>query len=157
MGQRPGKSRNWQIINADEVKKSNLIKSGCGCDLPVFTFQREGQTLEGRIRPCYKRAANDRARCAHIHFYTDSGEDVVVAIRMSVMLWAAVEKGPEKLWGRWIRITYKGKEPTRYGHFKKIFEVEVDKGSIAKAFETVNIVNHKSKKPRKRRPVCAAK
>jgi len=157
---RPGEpkkqeKRDWQVVNAADVEKAS--SSGCGCDIPIFTFPREeiGKTLEGRIRPCYKRDRNDRARCAHIHFYTDSGEDAVVAIRMSAMLWQAIANKDNPLWGRWIRITYEGTEPTRYGHQKKIFQVEVDKGSITEDFEPVSIKYQKSRKPRKRRPVCS--
>lgn len=147
------KERKWQVVNAAEVERA--LKSGCGCDIPIFSFQKVNQTLEGRIRPCYKREKNDRARCAHIHFYTDSGEDVAVAIRMSSMLWQIIANKDNPLWGRWIRITYKGREPTPYGHFKNIFVVEVDKGSITEDFEPVHVEYQKSRKPRKRRPVCS--
>lgn len=151
--------RNLQVVNADEVKealKSNLLKSGCGCDVPIFSFRKVDQTIEGRIRPCYKRSKNDRARCAHIHSYTKAGEDVVIAIRMSSMIWQTVANTDNPLWGEWIRITFKGREPTAFGHYKNIFLIEVDKGTITKKFESVSVKYRKSRKPRKRRPVCSS-
>ena len=154
------KERKWQGVNTAEVEKSitNQVKSGCGCDIPVFTFRIEGQTLEGRIRPCYKRDRNDRARCAHVHSYSESGEDVVVAIRMSAMLWAAIAPKDNPLWGRWIRITYKGLRPMKFGRAMKIFLVEVDKGTVTENFESIpiNTEDCKSRKPRKRRPICSS-
>lgn len=151
------KDRNWQGVNTAKVEEltSSSVKSGCGCDIPIFAFMIEGQTLEGRVRPCYKRDRNDRARCAHIHFHTDNGDETVVAIRMSAMLWAAIANKDNPLWGRWIRITYKGKSPMGYGQSMKIFLVEVDKGSITENFEPVliNPEDCKSRKPRKNRVV----
>lgn len=155
------KERKWHQVNtaAFEKSMSDHIKSGCGCDIPIFTFQKEkiGQALEGRIRPCYKRDRNDRARCAHIHSYSENGEDTVVAIRMSAMLWAAIANKDNPLWGRWIRITYKGLRPMKFGRAMKIFSVEVDKGPITENFESIpiNPEDCKSRKPRKRRPVCS--
>lgn len=155
------KKRQWQQVNKAEVEKAmqNSVRSGCGCDIPIFTFLKEdtGKTLEGRIRPCYKRDRNDRARCAHIHSYNDDGEDTVVAIRMSAMLWAAVANKDNPLWGRWIRITYQGIKNMPFGRYMKIFRIEVDKGAITEDFETVpvNPDDCKSRKPRKRRPVCS--
>lgn len=150
------KERDWQKVNQSEVDQAlaNSIKSGCGCDLPIYTFRYEGQTLEGRIRPCYKRDRNDRARCAHIYSNTDAGQETGIAIRLSSMLWAAIANKDRPLWGRWIRITYLGKERTAFGHFKNIFSVEVDKGIFAENFETIRVKPSKSRKPRKRRPVC---
>ncbi|MBA7518483.1 hypothetical protein ES705_10553 [subsurface metagenome] len=163
---RPGesqrqKARDWQGVNTSDVEKAISIstESGCGCDIPIFTFKKEniGQTLEGRIRPCYKRNRNDRARCAHIHSYSESGEDVAVAIRMSAMLWAAIANKERPLWGQWVRITYKGLKPMKFGRAMKIFLVEVDKGAITPDFEEIGISPEdcKSAKPRKRRPVCS--
>lgn len=153
--------RDWQAVNATETQKSvsSLTKSSCGCDIPIFVFPKEeiGKSIEGRIRPCYKRDRNDRARCAHIHFYTKDGKDAVVAIRMSAMIWRAVANKDNPLWGRWIRITYKGLRPTKFGHSMKIFLVEVDKGSMTENFEPIPISPEqcKSRKPRKRRPICS--
>jgi len=152
--------QNWRQVNKVEVEKAlENVDSGCGCELPIFVFRKPGESLEGRIRPCYSRTRNDRARCAHIHTYTSNGEEIVFAIRMSCMIWAAVDKGAEKLWGRIVRITFKGKEQTRFGHDRKIFAVEVDKGSITESFEPVPIQSkdYKSRKPRKRRQGAAAK
>ena len=155
------KRRKWQDVNAAELKKEEkdgLLKSGCGCDIPVFTFLTEGQTLEGRIRPCYKRDRNDRARCAHVHgYFSDNDEETAVAIRMSAMLWAAVANKDNPLWGRWIRITYKGKKRMDFGRAMKLYLVEVDKGTITENFEPVPVDPEKckSRKPRKRRPVCS--
>lgn len=151
----------WQEVNKAQVEKAleKADESGCGCELPIFVFQVPGDSLTGRIRPCYSRTRNDRARCAHIHSYTSDGEKTVIAIRMSCMLWAAVHKGTEQLWGRVVRITYKGREPTKFGHYRKIFAVEVDKGSVTEQFESVPIKpkDYKSRKPRKRRSNKAAR
>ena len=151
------KERKWRTVNQAEVDQAlaNSIKSGCGCDLPIFTFRTEGQTLIGRIRPCYKRDRNDRARCAHIYSYTDAGQETGIAIRLSSMLWAAIANKDRPLWGHWIRITYFGRERTAFGHYKNIFSVEVDKGTITEKFESVPMKKCKSRKPRKRRPVCS--
>ncbi len=153
------KQKKWHEVNKAEVEKAlpERVNSGCGCDIPIFSFREEGQTLEGRIRPCYKRDRNDRARCGHIHSYTESGEDTVVAIRMSAMLWAAIAKNEPHLWGQWIRITYKGLKRMNFGHGMKIFLVEVNKGVIAEDFESVpiNPEDCKSRKPRKRRAICS--
>ena len=159
---RPGepqrqKARDWQAINSDDVKKS-IIKSGCGCDIPLFTFLVPGQSLEGRVRPCYKRDKNDRARCAHVHSYSESGEEVVIAIRMSAMLWKVIANKERPLWGQWVRITYKGKKPMKHGHAMKIFLIEVDKGAIAPGFEEIGISPEdcKSRKTRERSPICSS-
>jgi len=158
-GDKKEKKRDWQQVNKTELKKAlpDLIKSGCGCNIPILTFRIKGQSVEGRIRPCYKRDTNDRVRCAHVHGYSEDGKDTAVAIRMSAMLWAAIANKDNPLWGRWIRIIYKGSVPTRYGHRKKIYSVEVDKGTITENFEPVpvNPEDCKSRKPRKRRPVCS--
>lgn len=150
--------RKWQEVNTAEFKKAMPVRSGCGCDVPIFTFRTTGQTLEGRIRPCYKRNRNDRARCAHIHSYSENGEDAVVAIRMSAMLWAAIANKDNPLWGRWIRITYQGKKLMKFGRAMNIFLVEVDKGSVTENFESVPVKPEdcKSRKPRKRRPICSS-
>lgn len=160
MSKQKQKQRDWQQVNEADLTKAQengVVKSGCGCDIPIYTFRTIGQALEGRIRPCYKRDRNDRARCAHIHSYNEAGEDTAVAIRMSAMLWAAVRNKNDPLWGRWIRITYKGKKPTGYGHHMKLYFVEVDKGTISENFEPVpvNPEECKARKPRKRRPVCS--
>lgn len=152
------KKRKWQVVNKAELEKALPIKSGCGCDIPIYTFLIIGQTLEGRIRPCYKRDRNDRARCAHVHgYFTNDDKETVVAIRMSAMLWAAIANKDKPLWGRWIRITYKGVKPMAFRRAMKIYIVEVDKGAITEDFETVpvNPEDCKSRKPRKRRPVCS--
>ena len=153
------KKRQWQQVNKTQLDEMMFgsTQSGCGCDIQIFTFRTVGQILEGRIRPCYKRDRNDRARCAHVHGYTDDGEETVVAIRMSAMLWAAIANKDNPLWGRWIRITYKGKKYMGYRRAMKIYQVEVDKGAITENFEPVpvNPEDCKSRKPRKRRPVCS--
>ena len=146
----------WQQVNTPDVEAAvKEQSSGCGCELPIFVFRTPGKSIEGRIRPCYTRDRNDRARCAHIHSNSDGGEETVFAIRMSCMIWAAVCKADQQLWGRIVRITYQGNAPTKFGHYRKIFKVEVDKGSISEEFEQVPIKpsTYKSKKPRKRRPI----
>lgn len=152
--------RVWQDVNKTELEKAKeagLFQSGCGCDIPIFTFRTVGQTLEGRIRPCYKRDRNDRARCGHVHSYNAAGEDTAVAIRLSAMLWTAISNKDNPLWGRWIRITYEGKKPMAFGRALKLYKVEVDKGTIIENFEPVpvNPEDCKNHKPRKRRPVCS--
>lgn len=151
----------WQDVNSDEVKKilaspEFVNKSACGCEIPIYTFRKIGDTLEGRVRPCRNHDRADRARAAHIH--TD--EKNVVAIRLSKMLWQAINKN--ELWGRWVRIKYQGSQRTKYGHAKKIYLVEVDRGR-GPALESVDMagVESKSNKPRGKRkisrPMAAAK
>ncbi len=161
MAKGPGnKKRKWQDVNAAQLEKegkTGLLRSGCGCDIPIFTFRTIGQTLEGRIRPCYKRDRNDRARCAHVHGYSEDGKDTTVAIRMSAMLWAAIARTDPALWGRWIRITYKGVKPMAFRRAMKLYLVEFDKGTLAEDFEPVPVrpEDCKSPKPRKGRPICS--
>lgn len=152
------KERKWQGANTAEVKKeiSNpefIQKSACGCKIAIFTFLRPGEILEGRLRPCPNHDRADRAKCAHLYWTDETGKEVGVAFRMSKMLWDAIENKKDKLWGKWIRITYKGSIPTRFGHAKKIYLVEVDKGAVTEKFETVPVRSTKSSKPRKRRAV----
>lgn len=154
-------ARKWQDVNRQEVddaieSEQFINKSGCGCDIPIHTFRKPGEVLEGRVRPCYDRDRNDRARCGHLYYYDKNGDEAAVAIRLSAMLWHAINDEP-KLWGQWIRITYKGSQWTRYGHAKKIYLVEVDKGTITENFTEVKPNVGRSRKPRKprqiRRPV----
>lgn len=153
------KERNWQGANTAEVKKEIskpefIQKSACGCKITIYTFRIPGQTLEGRLRPCPNHDRADRAKCAHLFWFDEQGKEVGVAIRLSKMLWDAIENKTDKLWGKWIRITYKGSIPTRFvGNAKKIYQVDVDKGTIAEKFESVPMKSVKSRKPRKRRAV----
>lgn len=157
--QKPPK-RDWQGINTDEVIKAVtspefIHKSACGCKISIFTFRIPGQFLEGRLRTCPNHDRADRAKCAHLFWLNDEGKEVGVAIRLSKMLWEAIENKGDRLWGRWIRITYRGSIPTRFvGNAQKIYLVEYDKGTITERFETVPTKPTKNRKPRKRRPVC---
>ena len=65
---------------------------------------------------------------------------MTVAIRLSKMLWDAIDSDTNKkpkLWGQWVRITYVDSVPTRFGHAKKIYLVEVNKGVFTDNFEKV--------------------
>ena len=151
------KERDWQAVNLADVEKqisdpNFLQQSACGCKMPIHTFRIVGDSLEGRLRPCPNRDRDDRAKAAHLFIPTKNGE-IGVAIRLSKMLWAAIENENDRLWGKWIRITYRGSVRTNYGHAKKIYLVEVDRGAITESFETVPTRPTKNSKPRKRRPV----
>lgn len=146
------KERDWQAINLAEVErqlaKSELLnRSACGCKMPIHTFRIPGEFLEGRLRPCHHHDRADRARAAHLHIPTKNKE-ISVAIRLSKMLWVAIENN--HLWGHYVKITYKGSAPTKFGHAKKLYLVEVDKGSITENFESVRMTDGTSKKPRKK-------
>ncbi|MFZ2146962.1 MAG: hypothetical protein WAV28_07060 [Sedimentisphaerales bacterium] len=152
--------RKWQVLNEDEVKKhlssdNFLSNETCGCPFPIHTFRIIGDSVQGRLRPCNKRDRNDRARCAHIAFYSANGEEVTIAIRLTGILWKPINE--HHLWGRWIRITYIGNERMRFGHcnIMKIYRIEVDKGAITENFETIptDIEDSKGHKPRKPRPI----
>jgi len=149
-------TRHWQAVNQTQVEKavssSRFIhKSACGCGFPLYTFRKPGEAIEGRLRPCENHDRADRAQCAHIHYQTVTG-DGVLAIRLSKMLWDCVDKESEskpRLWGQLIRITYKGSAPTKYGHAKKIYLVEFDRGTVTPNFQGVE--NHGATKQRKAR------
>lgn len=150
--------KKWHGVNKaaveEEISSPEFIqKSLCGCKISIYTFLTPGQTLEGRLRPCPNHDRADRAKCAHIFWFIEDGKEVGVAIRLSKMLWQAIDNKKEKLWGKWIRITYKGSIPTRFGHAKKIYLVEYDKGTVNENFETILMEPSKSRKPRKRRAV----
>lgn len=155
------KERSWQGVNTAEIDKQLaspdfINKAACGCQIPIFTFRKIGESLEGRIRPCYNHDRADRARAAHVHIT----EKNAVAIRLSKMLWKAIEDN--HLWGHWIRITFKGKKRTGYGHAQKLYLVEEDKGAAPEKFAPViKTSNGKSRKPREKRkisrPMAAAK
>jgi len=150
-------ARDWQAVNKKQVDKAALSdrfihKGTCGCGFTIHTFRRPGEQLEGRIRPCYNHDRADRAHCAHIHYLNNVGVEVAIAIRLSKILWEAIDKETNdkpKLWGQWIRITYIGSESTQFGHARKIYLVEVDKGSITENFEAIDTHATKHLKPRK--------
>jgi len=155
------KERKWQSVNADQVQEalesSDFIhQTTCGCGVPLHTFRIPGESLEGYLRPCGKWDRADRAKTAELHYYTATGQKAAVAVRLSTMLWQAITTDtPETghLWGRWVRITYKGSQATRHGHAKKIYLIEVDKGTLTPKFEGVGTHERKQSKPRSRRPI----
>ena len=147
--------QNWQATNLADVEKQIadpqfIHKSACGCTMPIHTFTVPGDSLEGRLRPCPNRDRADRAGAAHLYIPTKDGE-IGVAFRLSNMLRQVIFDN--HLWGSYIRITYKGSVPTRFGHAKKIYLVEVDKGIAAEQFEPVQVQYRKNREPRKRRQV----
>jgi hypothetical protein len=152
---------NWQAVNSQEVQKATgstrfIHKSACGCGFPLYTFRKPGESVEGRLRTCDNHDRADRAQCAHLHYLTQTGGEAVLAIRLSKRLWKAVdsESGDKpRLWGRVVRITYKGSIPTKFGHAEKIYLVEVDQGSITEDFKGVEDHGHKSNKPRAARAI----
>jgi hypothetical protein len=154
-------TRRWQSVNQRQVDKAVasqrfIHKSACGCGFPLHTFSKPGESVEGRLRPCDNHDRADRAQCAHICYQTQTGQDAVLAIRLSKWLWHAVDKelgDKPRLWGRVVRITYKGSTPTKFGHAQKIYLVEVDQGSITENFQRVEDHATKSSKPRKPRAV----
>jgi len=146
---------NWQAVNLANVEEQKTIggfihKSACGCQMAIHTFVEPGDQIEGRVRPCPNHDRADRAGAFHLYIPTQKGE-IGVAIRLTSMLRQAIFDN--HLWGQYIRITYKGSVPTKFGHAKKIYLVEVDKGCITEKFETVPVKYKKNRKPRKRRPI----
>lgn len=152
----------WQAVNLALVEKQLadpkcLNRSACGCNVPIHTFRIPGEYLEGRLRPCPNHDRSDRARAIHLYMPTQTDQEIGVAVRCSKMIWDAINDEKKPLWGRWIRITYKGSIATNYGHAKKIYLIEYDKGGFVEHFEPVDIKNVKSRKPRPRRPGAGAK
>lgn len=151
--------RNWQAANAGDVKKQVedpkfIHRSACGCLMPIHTFRIPGDTIEGRLRPCPNHDRADRARAVHI--YTPAGDDhgeIGVAIRVNKMIWDAISDKENPLWGRWIKITYKGSVPTNYGHARKVYLIEYDKGTITENFVPVETTHTKQRKPRPARKI----
>lgn len=152
----------WKAVNLADVQQQItaggfIHKSACGCQIAIHTFVEPGDQLEGRVRPCPNHDRADRAGAFHLYMPTQKGE-VGVAIRLTGMLRQAIFDN--HLWGQYIRITYKGSVPTRFGHAKKIYLVEVQKGCIFDDFETVTVKNKKNRKPRQskptKRPLAAA-
>lgn len=155
MSKKMDKCRQWQAVNREQVEKAIagqrfIHKSACGCGIALYTFRKPGESLEGRLRTCENHDRADRAECAHLHYVTDSGQEKAVAIRLSKILFDAIDKetaDKPRLWGRIVRITYKGSEPTKFGHAKKIYLVEHDRaGGLEK------VALHETKKRRARKP-----
>jgi len=149
------KGQDWQAANLDDVQEQTsnplfIQKSACGCQIAIHTFVDPGDSLEGRLRPCPNHDRADRAGCVHLFLPTQNGE-VGVAIRLTNMLRQAIFDN--NLFGCYIRITYKGSVPTKWGHAKKIYLVEVDRGAVTEKFEPVDITYRQNRKPRKRRPI----
>ncbi len=148
----------WQAVNLADVEKQIadpdfIHKSACGCLMPIHTFRIPGEYIEGRLRPCPNHDRSDRARAIHLYFPTKTEKEVGVAIRCSKMLWDAIANDKNPLWGKWIRITYKGSKKTTFGHAKKIYLVEYDKGVITEHFEPADVSGGKNKKPRAARRI----
>lgn len=154
-------ARDWQKVNKDEVERAVespkfIHKSKCGCGVPIFTFTTPGEVIEGRLRTCPNHDRADRARCAHIAYFSLSGHEVTIAIRLSKMLWEAIDKpkaDQPRLWGQWVRIKYEGSQFTKFGHAKKIYSVAYDKGSITPNYEGVKTNVSKQSKPRESKPI----
>ena len=153
--------RDWKAVNQQEVDQylnsPEFIHRGqCGCGVPIHSFRIPNEQLEGRLRPCRYWDRADRAKTAEIHL----SKDHAVAIRLSGMLWRAIQDN--KLWGRWVRITYKGSIRGKFPNALKIYLVEVDKGVITEDWETIDSQvkdskNRKSRNLRKiRRPKAIA-
>lgn len=142
--------RNWKELNLADIEKQlrdpDLVKSACGCKMPIHTFRVPGDYLEGRLRPCPNRDRDDRGKAAHLYFMNEQGQEIGVAIRLSKMLWKTINK--YHLWGCYIRVTFKGSVKTGFGHAKKLYLVEKDTGTLTENFEIVPAVNKRSKKPR---------
>lgn len=152
----------WQSINETDVEAAiknpqYIHKSKCGCNYPIFTFRHIDEHIEGLIVPCPSHDRADRARCAHIISYTDSETQKITAIRMSKMIWQAIDgetNTKPKYWRRYVRITYIGNIATRFGHAQKIYRVEVNNGTLRDAYEQVETKTKKDSRPRERRPMA---
>ncbi|HUW19354.1 MAG TPA: hypothetical protein VMW16_08635 [Sedimentisphaerales bacterium] len=157
-------NRKWHAVNAEAVQKQLesdefIHKGTCGEGLPIHTFRIVGEQLEGRLRPCKAFDRADRARTAEIWYHNGTGKEQGVAIRLSKMLWQVISE--HHLFGRWIRITYKGSVRGKFPNSMKVYLVEADTGTITEQFERVETNgDRKNRKPRKpkqiRRPATAA-
>lgn len=147
---------NWQAVNLADVEKQIadpdfIHKSACGCLMPIHTFRIPGEFMEGRLRPCPNHDRADRAQAVHLYMPTSNGE-IGVAIRCSKMIWDAIN-GNVPLWGRFIKVTYKGSVATKFGHAKKIYLIEYDKGGFTENFSPADVGTGKSKKARPKKPI----
>jgi len=151
----------FKPVNQKEVERAVgsydfIHKSKCGCGFPIHTFRRPGEHIEGLVRPCNSHDRSDRSKCAHIHYWNQNEVQSVVAIRLTKMLWDAIDKETNekpKLWGMYIKITYVGSQRTNFGHAKKIYLVERDTGRLTAAYSKIDTKFTANKKPRSRRKI----
>ncbi len=139
---------------AEAIESDDFIhKEKCGCGLSIYTFRIPGEQLEGRLRPCRSWDRGDRAKTAELWWPVPNSKEQGVAIRLSKMLWQAVNA--DDLFGRWVRITYKGSKREKHLQYAtKIYLVEYDKHeAITESFERVQIDGKKSRKFRAKKPV----
>ena len=95
----------WESVNGEEVAAAMaddrfIHKGQCGCGVPIFTFRRPGEYLEGRLRPCKSWDRADRAKTAEIHYTLPDGSKTALAIRLSKWLWQVINSTEGRLWGQ---------------------------------------------------------
>lgn len=158
MSAKSAESRNWQEVNAEqiqqELEKDEFIhKTTCGCSHPLFTFRFPGESIEGYLEDCTHQERFDRSRAAHLEFIRDAtGQWRKISFRLNKALARTIDKN--HLWGRYIKITYKGSVRRKHLHFaEKIYLVEVDKGCITPKYERIENEQPKQTSSRKPKPI----